>query len=173
MIHCQTMGVDVEALEAGFAVEDLAEDVEEIVCNATIVSDLVIQDSYAAEENEAGCEEDEKLFMMCAGDVQKHGEIWFIGSGCSNHMTGQRHAFCVLDETKKMTVQLGDGKVLHGEGKGTVKIQMANGKVRFLEEVDYIPDLGYGLLSVGQMVEPDTQFSLRMQSVLLAKHNKQ
>nr|KAJ0223311.1 hypothetical protein LSAT_V11C200079080 [Lactuca sativa] len=108
--------------------------------------------SYAAEENLGETEEDKKLFMvrmaeddhkerthmalmMCAGDVNKANNIWFIDSGCSNHMTRQREVFSTLDNTQKMVVQIGDGKKLYREGQGTVKTQLTTGKTRLVHEV--------------------------------------
>ena len=48
-----------------------------------------------------------------------------------------------------MTLQLTNGKTLHGEGKGTVRIQFENDKARCLHDVKYIPALDHSRLSVG------------------------
>ncbi|XP_076953409.1 uncharacterized protein LOC143627494 [Bidens hawaiensis] len=36
--------------------------------------------------------------------------LWFLDSGCSNHMTGLKHSFSKLDESFKLVVHLGDKK---------------------------------------------------------------
>ncbi|KAK8481308.1 hypothetical protein V6N11_047294 [Hibiscus sabdariffa] len=58
--------------------------------------------------------------------------------------------FQELDETQKIHVQLGNKKKMQVEGKGTVGINDDHGKV--LNNVQFIPELGYNLLSVGQLM---------------------
>ncbi|KAA0066378.1 retrovirus-related Pol polyprotein from transposon TNT 1-94 [Cucumis melo var. makuwa] len=83
---------------------------------------------------------------------QKTLEAWFIDGGCSNHMTGLKPVFKELNEGEKLKVELGNGKVLQVEGKGTVEIETHHGN-RILTNVQYVPDIGYNLLSVGQLME--------------------
>ncbi|GKA53115.1 retrovirus-related pol polyprotein from transposon TNT 1-94 [Tanacetum coccineum] len=62
------------------------------------------------------------LFMAKGkmGEVIK--EAWYIDSGCSHHMTGDKKKFKELDETVKSIVCLGDDKQLKIEGRGTVSV---------------------------------------------------
>ena len=83
---------------------------------------------------------------------QKTAEVWFIDSGCSNHMTGLKPIFKELNEGEKLKVELGNGKELQEEGKGTVGIETHHGN-RILTNFQYVPDIGYNLLSVGQLME--------------------
>ncbi|KAL7143615.1 hypothetical protein ABFS83_08G204000 [Erythranthe nasuta] len=78
--------------------------------------------------------------------------IWFVDCGCSNHMTGTKSMFMELDETQRMKVELGKGQEVQVEGKGTVGIETSNGNVKLVHGVQFIPDLGYHLLSVGQLL---------------------
>ncbi|KAL3537426.1 hypothetical protein ACH5RR_000792 [Cinchona calisaya] len=79
-------------------------------------------------------------------------DVWFVASGCSNHMTGMKEIFKGLDETQKMKVKLGDNKDIQVEGKGTVEIKTSHGKVKSLHDVQYVPSSAHNLLSVGQLV---------------------
>ncbi|KAJ8748318.1 hypothetical protein K2173_001737 [Erythroxylum novogranatense] len=99
-------------------------------------------------------EEDEvsRLFMAHSVDSHQSKSLWFLDSGCSNHMTPSKHIFQDIDETNKLTVQLGNDKEVKVEGKGTIKILIAQGKYKFLDDVQYVPELGYNLLSVGQLI---------------------
>ncbi|KAM0017627.1 putative RNA-directed DNA polymerase [Helianthus debilis subsp. tardiflorus] len=98
--------------------------------------------------------EEEHLFMMFTDDQEEHSSrLWFLDSGCSNHMTGAKESFTYLDEAFNVEVNLGDNKKLLVEGKGTVRISVANGSFRLLEDVYYIPRLKYNLLSVGQLMK--------------------
>ena len=54
------------------------------------------QMNFAAENEE---EEEEKLFMACTGINPKKGDLWFVDSRCSNHMTGTKSLFQEGDKT--------------------------------------------------------------------------
>ncbi|KAI6681886.1 hypothetical protein NL676_035767 [Syzygium grande] len=77
------------------------------------------QAKFAAEETEA-TEED---FLLMA--LMEHGKeekaVWFIDSGCSNHMTGMKEMFRELDETQRRVIRLGNNKQIQVEGKGIVE----------------------------------------------------
>ena len=66
----------------------------------------------AKEENEAIPEEQLLMLMMITSPESHNNEIWYIDSGCSNHMPGQ----CVwpvnLDARKKSIVRFADNRVI-------------------------------------------------------------
>ena len=53
-----------------------------------------------------------------AGDVQD--VAWYLDSGATNHMTGDKDAFAELDEKVSWKVRFGDGSVVTIRGRGTV-----------------------------------------------------
>jgi gag-polypeptide of LTR copia-type/Zinc knuckle len=86
------------------------------------------QASYAKEEEGSEKEQSDARLFMAYSECQKTAEdIWFIDSGCSNHMSGQRESFEDLDENYKLKVKLGDNKSIQVKGKGTVTINTSNG----------------------------------------------
>ena len=98
-------------------------------------------------------EEDQvKLFMAYNEEVVSSNNIWFLDSGCSNHMTGIKSLFKELDESHKLKVKLGDDKQVQVEGKGTVAVNNGHGNVKLLYNVYFIPSLTQNLLSVGQLM---------------------
>ncbi|KAL4353097.1 hypothetical protein GQ457_06G014620 [Hibiscus cannabinus] len=98
-------------------------------------------------------EDDEiKLFMAYQENAASHSNIWFLDSGCSNHMTGVKSMFNEIDETFKQKVTLGDNKQIQVEGKGNVAVKSSFGNVKLLYDVYYIPSLSQNLLSVGQLM---------------------
>ncbi|CAL5412844.1 unnamed protein product [Camellia sinensis] len=105
------------------------------------------QVNYVAEN-----EESSKLFMTHFDPNNTSSDVWFIDSGCSNHMTGMKSLIKELDETQKLKVQLGNAKEMQVEGKGTVSIKTTHGNIKLLHNVQFVPDLGYNLLSVGQLM---------------------
>ena len=97
-------------------------------------------------------EEENKFFMACIEVDQKPSDLWFLDSGCSNHMIDIKSLFKELDETKKIKVQLGNIKEIQVEGKGTVQVHTSHDKAKMLDNVHFVPDLGYNLLSVRQLM---------------------
>ncbi|KAJ8760556.1 hypothetical protein K2173_015223 [Erythroxylum novogranatense] len=85
-------------------------------------------------------EEEDKLFMACIDSNSKPRNMWFVDSGCSNHMIG------------RIKVQLGNKREMQVEGKGTVNVNTRYGKVKELDNVQFILELEYNLLSVGQLM---------------------
>lgn len=94
-----------------------------------------------------------RLFMAFEDPVAKKSEIWFVDSGCSNHMTGCKAIFTQFDGNQKKTVKLGDDTEMKVEGKGTVAIEYAPGKTKLLDNVQLASNLAHNLLSVGQIME--------------------
>ena len=100
------------------------------------------------EENE----ENSKLFMTHSQVNDISNDIWFLDSGCSNHMSGIKSIFRDIDETHKLNVRLGDNKQIQVEGKGTIEVKTNQGKVKYLDNVFFVLTLSHNLLSVGQLV---------------------
>ncbi|KAD1605691.1 hypothetical protein E3N88_42566 [Mikania micrantha] len=118
------------------------------------------QAQVANEDEVANPAEDQHLFLMEANEPfllmtnseENRNNLWFIDSGCSNHMTGIRESFIHIDESFILEVNLGNKKKLEVAGKGTVKIILNNGDFKLLEDVYFAPKLEYNLLSVGQLM---------------------
>ena len=58
------------------------------------------------EENE----ENSKLFMTHSQVNDISNDIWFLDSGCSNHMSNIKSMFKDIDKTHKLKVRLRDNK---------------------------------------------------------------
>ncbi|KAA8519704.1 hypothetical protein F0562_013851 [Nyssa sinensis] len=95
----------------------------------------------------------EQLFYSCMNVEHNSQNVWYLDSGCSNHMTGNREIFVELDGNYSSQAKLGDGKSKNVEGKGIVSILTKGGKEKFIHDVLYVPCLTQNLLSVGQMIQ--------------------
>lgn len=84
--------------------------------------------------------------------------MWFLDSGCSNHMSGIKSLFTELDETKKSEVYLEDDRLIKVERMGTISIKTVQGNSKLLHDVQYALNLAHNLLSLGQVME--TGYSL-------------
>ena len=98
-------------------------------------------------------EQEEKLILaQHTSNNDDKGGVWYVDSGCSNHMSSAKSIFRTLDETAKTKVRLGDGKQLEVEGRGTIAIRTEQGNTKLLCDVQYVPRLSHNLLSVGQLL---------------------
>lgn len=106
------------------------------------------------EANYAELDEENELVLMAYAELHKakRGDAWFIDSGCSNHMCGDRGMFSSLKIGPKHSVKCGNNTRMEVAGKGIVKL-VFNGVKFMVEDVYYVPDLGNNLLSVGQLQE--------------------
>ena len=89
-----------------------------------------------------------KVFNSC---------LWYLDSGCSCHMTGDKSLFKSLKEKVSDYVTFGNGSHAQVLGKGTVEIL----GLPLLKDVLYIKGLKVNLLSIIQICDEDflVQFS--------------
>lgn len=105
------------------------------------------------EANYAEYNDEEEILLMAymsEGHTDGKERLWFLDSGCSNHMCGVRGWFFDLDSNFRETVRLGDNSQMQVMGKGSVKLRI-NGYVQVLMGVYYIPQLKNNLISIGQL----------------------
>lgn len=68
---------------------------------------------------------EEMLLMAYVDAAEVDGkELWFLDSGCSNHMCGKREMFTDLDDTFRKYVKLGNNSSLAVLGKGDVRMEV-------------------------------------------------
>lgn len=79
-------------------------------------------------------------------------EVWFLDSGCSNHMTGNKEWFSKLEESFHRTVKLGNDTTMVVVEKGNIIMQI-NGITQVISDVYFIPELKNNLLSIRQLQE--------------------
>ncbi|XP_073220720.1 uncharacterized protein [Cicer arietinum] len=107
--------------------------------------------NYVKMEEEA---EEEELLLMSHMDLHQvtKEEVWFLDSGCSNHMTGNKGWFSNLEEGFCQTVKLGNDMKMNVVAKGNVRMQV-NGVTQVISDVYFVPELKNNLLSLGQLQE--------------------
>ncbi|GMJ02452.1 hypothetical protein like AT1G48720 [Hibiscus trionum] len=82
-------------------------------------------------------------------------DIWFFDSGCSNHMSENKTAFCELNETfQKKKVKLGNGTNMCAPGKERVRLNV-NGINHVITDVFYVPELKNNLVSIADVTCTD------------------
>ncbi|GAA0141055.1 hypothetical protein LIER_35322 [Lithospermum erythrorhizon] len=95
-------------------------------------------------------EDEDEYLLMVETDEVKEDDMWFIDSGCSNHMCNKEAMFTMLDKTFSHSVKLGNNDKLLVTGKEIVKMNL-KGNIYTISEVYFVPQLKNNLLSVEQL----------------------
>jgi hypothetical protein len=92
--------------------------------------------------------ENDKCGLVLSAQRQKNP--WYIDSGCSKHMTGDKGKFLSLSESKSGNVTFGNDAPGKIKGKGMVSLSNGKGKS---QDVLLVDGMKQNLLSVSQMCE--------------------
>ncbi|XP_022003035.1 uncharacterized protein LOC110900455 [Helianthus annuus] len=97
-------------------------------------------------------ENDDTMFMIFNVEEVIKNDCWYLDSGCSNHMTGDKNLFITLNDSERREVRTGDDKRLEVLGCGDVLIKV-KGIERWVPNVFYVEGLKHNLLSIGQLIQ--------------------
>ncbi|WVZ48804.1 LOW QUALITY PROTEIN: hypothetical protein U9M48_000211 [Paspalum notatum var. saurae] len=97
----------------------------------------------------------EERVVAHLGDViNEPGDgVWYLDTGASNHMTGNKEAFSELNKDVAGAVKFGDGSTVKILGRETIMFAAKGGGHRILTDVYYIPRLRSNIVSLGQLDE--------------------
>ncbi|KAG6488357.1 hypothetical protein ZIOFF_049600 [Zingiber officinale] len=90
-------------------------------------------------------EEEVSLLMVCHEKEKTQRHVWYLDTGCSNHMSGEKDTFSDLDETFRSSVKFGDNSTISVMGKG--KLQEKGYEIAIKEGVCRIQDAKLGLIA--------------------------
>ena len=80
------------------------------------------------------------------------GSVWFLDSGASFHMTGDRYLFTDLDEKDLgLHIEMGDDGRYSATDIGTISFERESGKPFVLKEVMHVLVLKKNLISVAML----------------------
>eukprot|EP00253_Pinus_taeda_P022719 PITA_22719 len=80
------------------------------------------------------------------------GSVWFLDSGASFHMTGDRDLFSDLeDKDLGVHIEMGDDGRYSATGIGTISFERESGNPFVLKEVMHVPGLKKNLISVAML----------------------
>ena len=91
----------------------------------------------------------EVCFMMKSAFKVMDTCLWYLDSGCSRHMTGDRFLFKVFKSKKGGNVTLGDGSKSQIKGKGIISLL----GLPDIANVLYVEGLRVNLLSISQIYD--------------------
>ena len=68
------------------------------------------------------------------------GSVWFLDSGASFHMTGDKYLFTNMDEKDLgVHIEMGDDGIYSATGIGTISFERESGKPFILKDVMHVP----------------------------------
>ena len=91
-------------------------------------------------EEKVDNKEEDCLFYACHSSHHEDNNVWFLDSGCSNHMSENENIFVHLDTTVNPKVRMGNEIVAEAKGKGTIAVKTKSG-VKYIRDVLLVPDL--------------------------------
>lgn len=91
--------------------------------------------------------------LLAALSAKINNKEWYIDSGATSHMTGEKEWFINFSEEEiGREVTIANDEKLYTAGTGDVVVNI-NGSSTTIEKVTYVPNLGTNLLSVNSMVQ--------------------
>jgi gag-polypeptide of LTR copia-type len=97
-------------------------------------------------------ENSETIFYACHFASEEKNDVWYLDSGCTNHITGNHQFFYEINTSFETSVRMGNDTLIQAKGKGTITVHTKTG-LRFMRDVLLVLDLKHNLLSVGQLVQ--------------------
>ena len=92
-------------------------------------------------------------FIMCNVAEEGSPEVWYLDSGCSNHMSGNETLFLFTDKSFKFEIKMGNNRTLLVVGKGSIMIQTKQGEKKEVQNVYFTPGMKCNLMSIGQLIQ--------------------
>ncbi|XP_050908333.1 uncharacterized protein LOC127121955 [Lathyrus oleraceus] len=119
----------------------------------TLFEQVIIEKERKSEEaNIVGGESDDEpvLLMASESDGGYLVDWWYMHTGCSNHLTGNKQWLINFDSRKRTKIRCVNDKYLNAKGMRNVKVRVKNGKNFLIKDVWYVPGIKSNLMSVGK-----------------------
>ncbi|XP_068486699.1 uncharacterized protein [Phaseolus vulgaris] len=91
----------------------------------------------------------DQVLLMATTNQDEDASSWYLDTGCSNHMTGNRKWIIDFDSIVKNSVRFAYNSMIFAEGIGKVRFTCKDGRVGCMNDVVYVPSMKNNLLSLG------------------------
>lgn len=93
------------------------------------------------------------LLVVCHVNEETQQSLWYLDTGCSNHMCGDNRIFFKLDKSFRNTIKFENNSTISVMRKGKITLQTKGEISHTISNVLFVPYLKTILLSVGQLQE--------------------
>ncbi|GAU44851.1 hypothetical protein TSUD_112250 [Trifolium subterraneum] len=111
------------------------------------------KDSKRDEAQLAHSDSDDAMLMATTKMSEDKANVWYLDTGCSNHMTGNKDWFINLDESITRGIRFADNSQVNYEGIGSILVKSEDGQEAVMTDVLYVPSMKSNLISIGQLLE--------------------
>ncbi|GKC23421.1 retrovirus-related pol polyprotein from transposon TNT 1-94 [Tanacetum coccineum] len=111
-------------------------------------------------------EESGILLMAHEEQILEVDTMWYLDSGASNHMSGQKDLFVEMIVVVQGYVSFGDASKIDVKGRGKIHF-FQNGKEGTIKDVYYVPAMKSNILSLGQLMEKGYWVLMKNEKMLL------
>ena len=73
------------------------------------------------------------VFIICNVGEEGSREVWYLDSGCSNHISGSENFFSFIDKSFKSKIKIGNNGTLPVVGKESIMVRTKKGERRKYE----------------------------------------
>ncbi|XP_028189031.1 uncharacterized protein LOC114375447 [Glycine soja] len=115
---------------------------------------------------------DKVLLMATTNSEEDNVNLWYLDTGCSNHMIGHREWFVNIDDKVKSKIKFADNSSVIAEGIRKVMIQRKDGQHSFINDVLYVPNMKNNLLSLGQLLEKGYSMQMKYSQMKMFDSNR-
>lgn len=140
MRNCPTLAADLKARKA------------KRLEKSTSINVVDNFDSTSEEEEFLESETDLAVNMLELNLAESSSNEWFIDSGASKHVTGQKSLLSDLDSNCRSKISTAGGHTLNVAGKESVEVSTPSGGIQ-IDNVLYVPGIRKNLLSVGSIAD--------------------
>ena len=92
-------------------------------------------------------------FIMCNVCEEGSPEVWYLNSGCSNHMSGNETLFSFIDKSFKSKIKMGNNGTLPVVGKRSIMVCTKQGDKKEIQNMYFSPGMKHNLVSIGQLIQ--------------------
>ena len=119
--------------------------------------------NYAEEKNG-----EDGTLLLARNDTNGGQEnTWYLDTGASNHMSGNKSMFVQLSESVNGSVTFGDDSKVPVKGRGNILFRAKDGSHQIISNVYYVPNMKSNILSLGQLLEKGYDIHLKDYSLFL------
>nr|XP_004486255.1 uncharacterized protein LOC101506660 [Cicer arietinum] len=91
------------------------------------------------------------LLMATTNEEPSQSQLWFLDTGCFNHMTSHNEWLVDIDTSRRSKIRFIDDRILEAEGVGNMEI----------ENVLYVSEMKNNLLSICQLIHKGLQVIMK------------